>query len=215
MCERSCTPIFLGFENKEKMARRILCIGASLTEGFCGCTIHPYTNKLSSLLSRHGDFEIINSGRSGETIEMIAQRLGKMLTKQNYEFIIIQGGSNNLFSTDGDTIGRYVKKALDIGLQSDARKIGYINIPEMEFDGSLFENTKRLRVNEQVKNYIDGNERLFLVDFSSKIPNTWKNSYFLQAPNDCLWSDNIHLNPSGYDKLGEVVYEQLIKYIQP
>ena len=84
---------------------RLLCFGASLTEGYTiqeNGKFHPYSIKLRRLLEEHikgASVVVDTAGVSGEVVvPTMTQRLDQFLkeSSQPYGWIIILGGTNNL-----------------------------------------------------------------------------------------------------------------------
>jgi len=63
-------------------------------------------------------------------------------------------------------------------------------------------------VNEHLKQYCQ-DQSVQLLDLAEKIPN-------LEMPSnerDTMWDDGLHLTPLGYDRMGEFIYDTLLKIL--
>lgn len=78
---------------------RILCVGDSITAGKVGAS---YVNMLKELLPQA---DIVNAGVNGETIMHILTRLQRLLQDAAFDYVVLQGGYNDillpLFLTKG------------------------------------------------------------------------------------------------------------------
>ncbi|PHS08233.1 MAG: arylesterase [Kordia sp.] len=73
--------------------KKIVCIGDSLTAGYGIQTSHRWSNLLSNDLN----IEIINSGISGDTTSGMLARFYEMAIKHKPNYIIITGGTNDIW----------------------------------------------------------------------------------------------------------------------
>ena len=73
--------------------KRIVCIGDSLTAGYGIQTNHRWSNLLSNDLK----IEVINSGISGDTTSGMLARFYEMAIKHKPNYIIITGGTNDIW----------------------------------------------------------------------------------------------------------------------
>lgn len=73
--------------------KRIVCIGDSLTAGYGIQTNYRWSNLLSTDLN----IEVINSGISGDTTSGMLARFYEMAIKHKPNYIIITGGTNDIW----------------------------------------------------------------------------------------------------------------------
>ena len=196
---------------------RLLAFGDSLTEGWCdfGTTFHPYTRKLQGLiqsLSNAKTVDVVNRGVSGETTDQMNSRLGLVLDKDGpFDLVIILGGTNDLgysLSQDGEPLFRRLRSLHELALRYSPLSVA-VTIPETGYEAldqftALRE--KRLQVNNLLKNYVqDRDSKMLLCDLSTKLPR--------KSPSDedrrKFWSDDLHLSPAGYDRMAEIIFEDI------
>ena len=184
------------------MAVNILAFGDSLTEGLCNkysWEMKPYTNRLQTLLGE--EFEVHNAGVSGEETSSMLTRLPKLLKNNQYKFVFILGGTNDMSTLKAETISQNLIKlhryALTAGCISFA-----LSIPEMKFGSSLFKNEKRITINRALEDFAEQNENCFFVPWADAIPNN-----YARGDSHPMWSDNIHLSQEGYEKMGTVIFD--------
>lgn len=198
-------------------AFRILAFGDSLTEGWCdfGSKFHPYTRKLQSLiqsLSNAKSVDVVNRGVSGETTDQMNSRLGLVLDKDGpFDLVIILGGTNDLgfsLNKDGEPLFRRLRSLHELALRHSPLSVA-VTIPETGYEAldqftALRE--KRLQVNNLLKNYVqDYDSKMLLCDLSTKLPR----KFLSDEDRRKFWADDLHFTPAGYDRMGEIIFENI------
>lgn len=191
----------------------VLTFGDSLTSGYTnqGMLFHPYSIKLSALLSEQNITCVVECGMSGETTAHMVPRLAELLEEgsrsgKQFRIVSILGGTNDLGGSDdifGNLLRMYMK-----AFEHNARYVVAITIPESLFTNSKYVNRRNM-TNQQIRQYCQDNERCLLLDLEEKIP------YFAErnsekGVNESLWNDPLHMQPLGYDMFGSYVFD-LIK----
>ncbi|MHA1719447.1 MAG: GDSL-type esterase/lipase family protein, partial [Promethearchaeota archaeon] len=77
---------------------KLVCLGDSLTEGYD----IDLNQRWSDLLKENFNFEIINSGISGDTTSGMLARFHQMVVIHKPSHVIIMGGTNDLSMNLGD-----------------------------------------------------------------------------------------------------------------
>lgn len=198
-------------------AFRILAFGDSLTEGWCdfGTKFRPYTRKLQSLiqsLSNSKPVDVVNRGVSGETTDQMNSRLGLVLDKDGpFDLVIILGGTNDLgfsLNKDGEPLFRRLRSLHELALRHSPFSVA-VTIPETGYEAldqfaPLRE--KRLQVNNLLKNYVqDHASKMLLCDLSTKLPR----KSLSDEDRRKFWADDLHFTPAGYDRMGEIIFENI------
>lgn len=197
---------------------RILAFGDSLTEGWCyfGTTFHPYSSKLQILLQSlpvSKPFSVVNRGVSGETTEGMQTRLPRVLDEDGlFDLAIILGGTNDLggsLDNNADPLFERLKSLHEMILKECPLSVA-ITIPESGFDErypALRE--KRSKVNQLLKGYVQANgDRMILCDLSVKLPH----NSLSEEDRIRFWHDGLHFSPDGYDRMAEVIFEDIKQY---
>lgn len=200
------------------MAVRILAFGDSLTEGWYsfGTKFHPYTCKLQSLLeslSTSKSFNIVNKGVSGETTDQMNARLPLVVGRDGpFDLAIILGGTNDLgfsFEKDGEPLFQRLRSLHEIALKHCPLSVA-VTIPESGFDERFVVlKEKRSRVNSLLQNYVqDHGDKMLLSDLSAKLPH----SSLSEEDRRRFWDDDLHFSPAGYDRMAEIIFEDIKHY---
>ena len=209
----------LGQSTSFKMAARpvvrILAFGDSLTEGWCdfGTKFHPYTRNLQTLIqSLSKSVDVVNMGVSGETTAQMSERLPLVLNKHGpFDLVIILGGTNDLglsLNKDGEPLFRRLSSLHELARRYSPLSVA-VTIPETGYEAmdrftALRE--KRLQVNALLKEYVqDCGSKIILSDLAAKLPRE------SLSREDCtkFWADDLHLTPAGYDRMGEIIFEDI------
>jgi lysophospholipase L1-like esterase len=189
--------------------QRVLCVGDSLTDGHydSGSKFHPYASKLQELL----EVPVDHIGLSGwTTSEMVAgmeqeqctdcngkvwNGLRKQLNLYKYTHCIILAGTNDLHDTPALVTIANLQQLKRVCLQY-VPYAATMTIPEMSAEQRhVFLKKKRDQINAALLNDPP------CIDIAKHLP--------LAAADACtrevLWQmDGLHLNPAGYDRIGEV-----------
>ncbi|KAG2383685.1 hypothetical protein C9374_004356 [Naegleria lovaniensis] len=208
----------------------ILALGASITAGYYnnGLEYHPYSIKLSSLLSNFNNkqalYHVEPFGVNGERTDQMKLRLGQILNYYlpgTYQGIIIIGGTNDLPACTSDvTIGNLISM-YEQGLMNDHFKfVVACSIPSSALDlKSQTENSvlmkeyskKKSEVNYAIREYVEKsrNSKLIFVDLMEelnycKCTDEERNRY---------WDDPLHFTPEGYDRIADILFEKLKNFL--
>lgn len=197
---------------------RILAFGDSLTEGWCdfGTKFHPYTRKLQTLIpSLSKSVDVVNRGVSGETTKQMSERLPLVFNKDGpFDLVTILGGTNDLglsLNKDGEPLFRRLRSLHELALQHTPLSVA-VTIPETGYEAmdrftALRE--KRLQVNALLKQYVqDCGSKIILSDLSAKLPR----KSLSHEDRTKFWADDLHLTPAGYDRMGEIIFEDIKHY---
>lgn len=197
---------------------RILAFGDSLTEGWTafGTKFHPYSSKLQILLQSlpvSKPFSIINRGISGETTEQMQARLPRILAKDGpFDLAIILGGTNDLGrSLDKKANSLFERlKSLHEEILKECPLSVALTIPEGGFDErNPALRKKRSKVNQLLKDYVQANrDKMILCDLSVKLPH----KSLSEEDRRRFWHDGLHFTPDGYDRMAEVIFEDIKQY---
>lgn len=209
----------LGKRTSCKMAARpvvrILAFGDSLTEGWCdfGTRFHPYTRKVHSLIqSLSKSVDVVNRGVSGETTDQMRERLPLVLNKEGpFDLVIILGGTNDLglsLNKDGEPLFGRLRSLHELALRYSPLTVA-VTIPETGYEvinRFTAVREKRLNVNALLKKYVqDCDSKIILSDLSAKLPR----ESLSHEDRRKFWADDLHLTPAGYDRMGEIIFEDI------
>lgn len=200
---------------------RILCLGDSLTEGYTfqeSGEFHPYSTTLQRLLNEHcqGTVVVHTAGVSGEVVvPSMTQRLDKLLNEasQPYDWVIILGGTNDLgMGLKGNDLLPHIlalhNRAKETGSRTLALAIPqYINELKPGNEGYRSEKAK---VNIGLKTYCEQSES------TSVFVDLWNDLPFGSLPDEervLYWVDGLHMTPRGYDKMAQVIFDYMKKYV--
>lgn len=218
----------------DKNLFRILAFGDSLTTGNIGGELHeafdkPYTIGLLNLVRENHagtSFEVDNMGIYGELVcgEM-SERLPKVLKECGpYDLVIILGGTNDIIEPKQgleDTLFDGIKR-LHAEVKGQGAKCIALTIPETDIHfKDLLKNglswvkeegeNIRLLVNDKLRRSVKGhNDKIILCDLAEKFPQHSLSGEDL----DKLWSDGLHFTEEGYNKMAEIIYEDM-KHLLP
>ncbi|XP_032236745.2 putative uncharacterized protein DDB_G0282133 isoform X2 [Nematostella vectensis] len=205
-------------------AVRILAFGDSLTKGFYGGSgsYHPYTSKLEFLLNKdsHKCYIIDNQGKDQETAASMTKRLKHYLNKVTkwYSWVIILGGTNDIIHDKRDSTEKNWDKIVHdiIAAHREAHKRGFntvvVTIPETDCEETVNEYCHKTReerkyVNERLRRYAVETGAAVLSDLAIMLPRysmgNEKRNFF--------WETGLHLRPQGYDRMAEIIYDDLVR----
>merc|ERR1712137_1309458 len=193
---------------------KALCVGDSLTEGlFRYWEMAPYTDTLAECLGPN--WQVENAGVSGETTKEIRQRLldHKILRPGTCDAVLILGGTNDLSELSGKQIADNLRSLHQLACEHNANcQVFMLSIPQMRVGSELFQEEKRMEINESLKQLCEESPNSHYIDWAQEIPNP-PGSQNSDDPNGELWSDNIHLSRLGYQKMGTVIYDRIKDYL--
>ena len=196
---------------------RILCFGASITCGFYagGAHFHPYSIQLKARLQRslpHTEFVIDVDGLSGDRLidgEYIS-RLNRHCPKEGktaYDWIIIQGGGNDLgMGQQPSHIYEALKKSWNIVLDAGAQVLA-LTVTETS-DTSVPTRSRYDSLNAMVLNY--WKDKFYVADVCAKIPYASMDKEMRKK----VWDDGLHMKPAGYDMMGDAIADRLLEILQ-
>jgi len=210
-------------EQGEIMKKSILCFGDSLTKGFYnnGDSYRPYSIKLKELLEdndKNTDYQIDTEAVNGEcTFSGMKKRLPVLLNETfPLDLVIILGGTNDLLLHDCNKDLDLYQELKDLHEMCHKRgiKTAMVTIPEMVVskDGTGKMNKKDFNeawgtVNQKLRVYAYSNKHpkmVILVDLADE----FSRQNLKDDPAE-FWDDNIHPNAKGYDKIGEIIYNDI------
>ena len=213
-----------------------LCLGDSLTAGYPGYDpasngiTHGYGNiqsqyeywlKLLCLehLERNLgsiDDEIINNllfvnkGIPGELTSDLNRRIGIDLLhyKPKPDYSIIIGGTNDLgWNIPNEEIFENIKKLHTISIETNIISIGAI-IPPIRMEQSIKSYKKhKIALNNSLKSFFKEKEIPY-ADLYYKMMDDEENLMKKYA-----YADGLHFSIEGYKRMGEIIFEDVIKYI--
>lgn len=194
---------------------RILCFGASITAGFhmFGLAYHPYARQLETDLQNafpETRFDISVDATPGDVIleGSYISRLEQQttLTQPNYDWIIIQGGGNDLGQgKDPHAIFEGLKEVWRKALASGAKVLA-LTVTETS-NARLSVKTKYEKLNRMILDYEE--EGLFVADVCERLP------YEKMSPEkrSKIWDDGLHFKKPGYDLMGGFIAERLMELL--
>ena len=225
-----------------KTVINILCFGDSLTAGSYTLWSeripvskrHPY----SIALQKHFDvrdrtvegetgkaeingrriYKVHTAGIPGErAVDEMLRRLKEHLRNStiSYHWVVILGGTNDLrkyfndpsLMEDYTSIFKALVKLHETVAKSGGRTVA-VTIPDRECIGAgTCDNIKKLQyqINEHLRDYaLQNKDKVILADLAKEIV----------LPRDSeLFSDWVHLNPRGYNKMADVIYTAMKDYV--
>lgn len=217
---------------KNRNTKVIIAFGDSLTEGLFDWPksrkFHPYTIKLQQLIDdkiKSGTSElqitVQNAGVSGERLrKSMKQRLRRIVQSANPDLVIILGGTNDLLDIDKEA-SDYNDDSLASNLLQDIQSLhlychykgiptAALSIPETAIDDRSANGTvAKLRriVNKELRDFVTRNlTKSIFVDISDEIKRKGNEEY---------WDDGVHFSPLGYDRMGEIIYREIKRMIEP
>ena len=226
---------------RTKTVINILCFGDSLTAGLYKPRIgrtpvwerHPYP----IALQKHFDvrdrtvegetgketngrriYKVHTAGNPGErAVDEMLRSLKEHLRNStiSYDWVVILGGTNDLqkyfnkpfFMKDYTSIFNALVKLHETVAKSGGRTVA-VTIPVRECIGAgTCDNIKKLQyqINEHLRDYaLLNNNKVILADLAKEVV----------LPRDSeLFSDRVHFNPQGYDKMAGVIYSAMKDYV--
>eukprot|EP01038_Epipyxis_sp_PR26KG_P008449 gene8449-11427_t len=205
----------------------IITFGDSLTHGMYIDKIggphkhHPYSIELEKIL-RKNDINtiVIESGVNGERSSSMVHRIKRVLnnplihdfnhTIQNYKrIVVIMAGTNDLHH--GGSEHQILQDVIKLHKIShiSGRKENFnvftilLTIPQVGYFDTNNE-LKRIRINDELKMYsLNCSHVVELQEMDQYLDIKNSNNNIFWCP------DNLHFTPTGYDKIGNIVYEAL------
>ncbi|CAG8584523.1 11396_t:CDS:2, partial [Cetraspora pellucida] len=188
----------------------------SLTEGYVNfCTdFHSYSINLQKRFKQAGiEVVVKEEGVSGDRVlsKNMEKRLRKFLKEvsnknQRVDWVIIMGGTNDLFTSSAESIFEALKGLYDICEEYNTKVLAMSIIESRAALSSPKNNDKRAKINEFIKDYAKTNENVTFYDLAKDLP----------YEDNLDWNlDGLHLTTSGYDRMGDLIFESLYKEIKP
>ncbi|CAK0824136.1 unnamed protein product [Prorocentrum cordatum] len=186
----------------------ILCFGDSLTQGFSfasgGQPFVPYGSLLSERLAGSG-VSVVTEGICGSTTRDMLGTLPPLLQAVGYSLVFILGGTNDLnFGHPKEEVLQNLSHGGGLMLHGSVLRTGartaVITIPFLRSNvGQEKVDADRHWVNESLCQFAAGDpDRTLLVELAARIPQ--------DAAHSGLWDpDGVHLSPSGYRAMGELI----------
>ena len=190
--------------------QRVLCVGDSLTDGYydCGTKFHPYAVKLQQLLDVPVDRIGLSGWTTSELVGGIEQEhctdcndkvwpgLRRQLNLHAYSHCVIMAGTNDICDTPADVTIANLQQLKRVVLQH-VPFAATMTIPEI----SVEQRHASVKLRRQ-----EINAALLAeppcIDVANHLPLASADA----CTRDLLWqADGLHLNPAGYDRIGEVV----------
>jgi lysophospholipase L1-like esterase len=192
--------------------KKILAFGDSLTAGYYrgGGSFNPYANRLGALLG--SEWQVVEVGWSGETTTEMVRRLPTVLQafkleNVTFDYILILGGTNDLFGNDAATITSNLVRLHKTGRDYGAKTLA-ISIPEHGMERKknfTMIGEKRLQINEALRKLAAETESTAFFDLAVEIPRFGLSDEEVKT----FWDDGLHFTAKGYDRFGELVFERL------
>jgi len=186
----------------------VLAFGDSLTAGYYrwGSEFHPYSIKLEKLLEPHGKFQVFEFGESGEKTSAMEKRLPTLLS-QKYRWVIILGGTNDLGIRSSDQIFSSISRLHSMVHKKGAKSL-VLTIPHCLESPSVI-TQKREEINKRLREMVKSSDCMALVDLEYSIDPTKMTKEEIEE----LYDDQLHFTPKGYDKMAELIYETLTRWL--
>ncbi|XP_078359989.1 uncharacterized protein LOC144644387 [Oculina patagonica] len=225
--------VFVSRRAKQGTVVPILCFGDSLTFGMTSGLPHPYTTKLQEYFNlcdqkRPGNHSLLhhvklyNAGRSGEKVryEMLARLRRILQGTTKYKWVIILGGTNDLFGMKSiwaennkikdelsifNAIVRLHKAAHEMGAKTVAMTIPALQCEVNRKRRISIITEVRLKINEMIRNFVKHSSgKVLLADLDKKMP---------LSSDQMLCGDGVHLTASAYDKMAEIIYDSIKEFV--
>ena len=163
-----------------------------------------------------------------------ADRLGAALTDEDYDLVIILGGTNDLaykFEKGNDGATEIFEKGLrllyDYVMETTKASLLVMTVPQRQIDVSKHDSwsgkarESREYLNELILGWAEKQEkRVFSMDLARLMPFPVEHPGMEEIDDrfgeESWWSaDGLHMSEKGYDKMGELLAERIAKLLQP
>jgi lysophospholipase L1-like esterase len=196
---------------------KILCFGDSLTKGYYsnGHKYCPYSKILEVYLKeyyKYNNFQIIEEGKDGEcVVDEMENRLENILNENNFDYVILLGGLNDLGSDEKvDNIGKAFKNIYNLLNNNIYIKMFFhITVPFNAFDKFLNEKNNKNYLNNYILTKLYSNKR-YVIDISLYFNYLYLDEYYKKL----YWDDGLHFTPDGYELLAKCIFTNFIKNIK-
>ncbi|CAD6568362.1 MAG: hypothetical protein ASARMPREDX12_001382 [Alectoria sarmentosa] len=196
---------------------RILCFGASITAGWnqLGLRYYPYASTLEARLKEalpNAHFSIQVDGMPGDTViqGQYTKRLHSLISTAvtTYDWIIIQGGGNDLASCrEPEEIFNALKKVWGLAFEAGSKVVALTvtnTVDESEGLARKYNALNRLIVSGE-------HEKLYCVDVAQMLPPATMENVTIGKIYD---RDGVHLGRKGYEMMGNVIASSLVEMIR-
>ncbi|KAL9137655.1 MAG: hypothetical protein Q9175_001144 [Cornicularia normoerica] len=196
---------------------RILCFGASITAGWnqLGLRYYPYSSTLEARLKEalptiH--FSVQVDGLPGDTVihGQYSKRLHSLISTATtaYDWIIIQGGGNDLLSCrEPRVIFSALKEIWSIAFHAGSRVVALTvtkTVGESDGLARRYDALNELIVSEE-------HEKFYSIDVSNMLPPATMDNIMVSKIYD---RDGIHLGKQGYEMMGDAIASSLVELIR-
>ena len=194
---------------------KVLCFGDSLTAGtpgyepgYGGDVRSQYGFWMLEEAKKAGydDLQFTNRGVPGELASMMFSRFRRTLSEEEYDVVIIIGGSNDVgWGNEPVTIHASLNRLWELGIENSVTVIAS-TIPPI---GSVYPTIQSAQQN--LNELIISSEKpgIFIVDVFSALAS--RDRLLLPVYDS---GDGLHLSVEGYRKMGETIWkEALMKHI--
>lgn len=174
---------------------KIVCIGDSLTAGYGVQSSHRW----SSLLSNELNIEVVNSGISGDTTSGMLVRFHEMAINHKPRYIIITGGTNDIWLNlpDNIIIGNILAMTRHAKYYNITPIIGiptpFFNLGDITTDESLFIDipslSKRISSFQKILKQFALDDNQNIIDFT------------LNMNPELFLKDGLHPNEKGHQQM--------------
>jgi lysophospholipase L1-like esterase len=208
----------------------ILLWGDSLTKGLYrmdsmspNIGYHPYSLQISALLQSKSS--VIEQGVNGEQTSSMLKRLSEFFSNRlpSIKAVVILGGTNDILNMEtmeegNRTLSNVIQMHTFVHSRENVNNPMYtvaVTIPSLGLDISDTMDREReltrLFVNNGLRQYAAGCSSLvLLLDFENLFDQRIEN-------NHKYWSTEgehkVHFSPAGYDRIGTILYNSLVKFI--
>ena len=196
---------------------RILCFGASITAGWnqLGLRYYPYASALEARLKKilpNVHFSIQTDGLPGDTVVQgqYTKRLHSLTRSASsaYDFIVIQGGGNDLLSDrEPEEILHALKEIWSIAFKAGSKVVALTVTKTVGASDGLarqYDALNELIVREE-------HEKLYSVDVANLLPPATMDNVLVSKVYD---RDGVHLGKKGYEMMGESIASSLVEIIR-
>uniref|UniRef100_A0A6B2LKP0 SGNH hydrolase-type esterase domain-containing protein n=1 Tax=Arcella intermedia TaxID=1963864 RepID=A0A6B2LKP0_9EUKA len=180
-----------------------MALGDSLTQGWYngGRNTHPYSIALQRCVDTSGAsrYTIETAGVPGETSGELVVRAEGLAKAGRYEAVVVLSGTNDIGEATSAQIVANLQQ-IYAHFERAGSKLVLVTVPDSshQIDWVI---QKRNEVNAAIRAYCAAKAHT-LVDLSAQLP--YSREY---------WDDALHLNPTGYDRMGELIFAQLKELI--
>lgn len=216
------TKALLGLDKNDKQLR-VLAHGDSITEGWINTAWikMPWTPKLQQQLQQKlgGDWrvEVQNGGLGGAGVldalnPLLQSQLADARGKgKPYHFIVFEAGINDILMKN-QKAPEIFERMKEMWRAANAEGSTVLVIPTLPTNAQGDAENQRRELTSKVRQYVaeqnaSGNSGLVLVDMESAF-DYYKLS---EQRRKELFDDGIHLTQAGYDLMGDLVYQALVR----